>query len=270
MESLAQVFVFAGLALYVDGRQRQLEGKPGWVRIFSGVALGTGLGLLAKETAAAIPLYALIIECLLFNFVTREGKRDNRLFVFYAAVLLLPLVAGECRHELLHRGRWSPAAYVSRPFTRWSNACIDREPRECGSYVEWTLVPNLGELSLYHDDYAISKRNLLQPIWTIVAILWSSVAAVVTAVMVRKRRPLTALGMFLFLAAQALTGTIIPLELIYEHRNYFASFAIMLVVVDVIVLWTGSATSRVGESAHDRGNAGDFFGDDAAARQRVG
>ena len=232
MESLAQVFVFVGLALYVAGRQRQLEGKRGWVRIFSGVALATGLGLLAKETAAAIPLYALIIECLLFGFLTREGKRDNRLFLFYAAVLLLPLVAGSA---WLLPWALSPASYASRPFTLAERLLT--ESRVIWSYVEWTLVPNLGELSLYHDDYAIS-RNLLQPIWTIVAVL-GLVAAVVTAVMVRKRRPLTALGMFLFLAAHALTGTIIPLELIYEHRNYFASFALMLVVVDVIVLGPG-------------------------------
>jgi hypothetical protein len=50
----------------------------------------------------------------------------------------------------------------------------------------------------------------------------------------RRRVPLAALGIALFLGCQLLTGTILPLELIYEHRNYFASFGLMLAIVPLL------------------------------------
>jgi hypothetical protein len=39
------------------------------------------------------------------------------------------------------------------------------------------------------------------------------------------------LGIALFLGCHLLTGTVLPLELIYEHRNYFASFGLMLAII---------------------------------------
>jgi hypothetical protein len=38
----------------------------------------------------------------------------------------------------------------------------------------------------------------------------------------------------MFLGCHLLTGTILPLELIYEHRNYFASFGLLLAVVPLL------------------------------------
>jgi hypothetical protein len=40
----------------------------------------------------------------------------------------------------------------------------------------------------------------------------------------------------MFLACHVLTGTILPLELIYEHRNYFASFGLLIAVVPVLTM----------------------------------
>jgi hypothetical protein len=50
----------------------------------------------------------------------------------------------------------------------------------------------------------------------------------------RKRRPLVTLGIALYFGCHLLTGTILPLELIYEHRNYFASFGLLLAVVPLL------------------------------------
>ena len=48
--------------------------------------------------------------------------------------------------------------------------------------------------------------------------------------MLRRQRPLVALGIAWFFAAQLLTATVVPLELVFEHRNYFASLGICLAV----------------------------------------
>jgi hypothetical protein len=94
------------------------------------------------------------------------------------------------------------------------------------------LLPKPDALSFYHDDFNISG-GLLTPPTTFASILFL-VALVVLTVWLKKRRPLTALGITLFLGCQLLTGTILPLELIYEHRNYFASFGLLLAVVPLL------------------------------------
>jgi hypothetical protein len=52
----------------------------------------------------------------------------------------------------------------------------------------------------------------------------------------RAQRPLFCLGILWFFAAHTLTGTIIPLELVYEHRNYFASCGLLLSIASVLSL----------------------------------
>ena len=42
--------------------------------------------------------------------------------------------------------------------------------------------------------------------------------------------------MLWFFGAQALTATVVPLELVYEHRNYFASMGVMLALADLLIL----------------------------------
>jgi len=60
----------------------------------------------------------------------------------------------------------------------------------------------------------------------------------------RRQRPLTSLGLLWFIGAQLLTATIIPLELVFEHRNYFASLGICLALADLLLLAPGSEIRR--------------------------
>ena len=55
---------------------------------------------------------------------------------------------------------------------------------------------------------------------------------------VRNTRPLVALGLLWFLAAHLLTGTIIPLELVFEHRNYFASVGLYTDSFSLLAPWS--------------------------------
>ncbi len=77
MESLAQVFVFAGLAFYIKGRERRLDGRHGWGYIFFGIVACTVVGLLAKETAAGqFPCMPSIVEWLLFG-LPHQGQQGR-------------------------------------------------------------------------------------------------------------------------------------------------------------------------------------------------
>ena len=44
----------------------------------------------------------------------------------------------------------------------------------------------------------------------------------------RRRAPLIALGIAFFFAAHLMESTIFPLEIMFEHRNYLASYGVFL------------------------------------------
>lgn len=232
MESLANVFVLVGLLGYMAGRERmQLSDKPGaggLIIAATSLVAATGIGLMAKETAVMLPLYAFLIEWLIFGFRS-PGKMgaDKRVVMLFGVTLWLPMLVG---------GAWLiPAlirsdAWTTRDFTLGTRLLT--EARVVVDYIVWTLAPIPSQLSFYHDDYEISS-SLLSPPSTLVCLC---LLAALTSWMLwlRKRRPLASLGIALFLGAQLLTATILPLELVYEHRNYFASFGLLLTFADLL------------------------------------
>ena len=159
---------------------------------------------------------------------TKAGNaRDGRIVTLFLLVLALPMVVGLVwlvPHVL------NPETWARRDFTLGTR--LLSEARIVVDYIIWTVLPTPSALSFYHDDFTIST-GLLTP-WTTLASIAGLVALTAFAVWVRARRPLVALGTALFLGCQLLTGTILPLELIYEHRNYFASFGLMLALVPLL------------------------------------
>lgn len=237
MESLGHTFVFAGLYLYLRGRQRQLEGGNGWVLIGIGLLLCTALGVLAKESTVLLPLYAFCVELCFFGFRGRDGHHDRKLHLFYFTVLFLPALLGLA--WLLPRVM-APGAYVFRDFTLSERLLT--ESRVVMDYLRWSVFPSLRELSLHHDDYSVS-RGLWSPPSTLFA-LFGLAALLATTAWALRRRPLASLGLMWFLGAQLLTATVIPLELVYEHRNYFASLGICLVIADLLLIAPATAGQR--------------------------
>ena len=226
MESLCHTFVFAGLLLYMIGRARLRTSGHGWPMLLSGLLGGTLLGALVKESAVLLPLYALALEWTLLGFAGKHTGRDPRLVSLHAVVIGLPGVLGLA--WLLPKAL-DPNAFNGRNFTLVERLLT--EGRVVVDYLHWTLLPNLSQLSLYHDDYPVS-RGLFSPPGTLLALLLLA-ALFGLMVWLRRRRPLAALGLAWFFTAHVLTATVLPLELMFEHRNYFASLGLMLAVADI-------------------------------------
>nr|WP_253260909.1 hypothetical protein [Rhodanobacter glycinis] len=243
MESMANLFVLLGLIGYVSGRERMLaanraSGMLGWLLCCISLVLATIVGVMAKETAVMLPLYAYLIEWIVYRFKRHSiagSHKEPRILSLFVAILLLPMIAGLA---WLIPGLLNPAAWATRDFTMGTR--LLSEARIVVDYIVWTLLPTPHALSFYHDDFRIST-GLLSP-WTTLASIFVLAAMVAAVIGLRKRRPLVALGIALFLGCHLLTATIIPLELIFEHRNYFASFGLMLAVVPLLAPSTAART----------------------------
>jgi hypothetical protein len=146
----------------------------------------------------------------------------------YVFVLLLPAALGLA---WLLPGILRPAAWDGRSFTLGERLLT--EARVLVKYLRWTLFPDPVSLSLYHDEMPLST-GLFKPWTTLPAILFLA-ALFGLAAWLRKRRPLISLGILWFFAAQLLTATVIPLELVYEHRSYFASIGVLLAAFSILL-----------------------------------
>ena len=230
MESMANLFVLAGLIGYTAGRKRMLTGSygRGLTLSASSVAVATGVGLLAKETAVMLPLYALSVEWVVFGFRRSNGQRDRWISGGFLLFLGLPLIIGLA---WLLPGLLKPSGWATRDFTLTTR--LLSEARIVPSYIIWTLLPTPDALSFYHDNFRISA-GLFSP-WTTAAGIASIAILAFLAMRLKNRQPLIALGLQFYIGCHLLTGTILPLELIYEHRNYFASLGLMLVIVPLLV-----------------------------------
>ena len=229
MTSLSGTFVLAGIVFYVWGRRRMLDGKCGLWMLWAAMIICGGLSVLAKEIGALLPIYTLVIEWTLFNFARAGGGRDKRLYLFYIITLVLPGILGLI---WLWPGVLSGFEHSTRPFTLGERLLT--EPRVVLLYIVWSLAPNLGTLSLYHDDFQVST-GLLSPPTTLLAIFIIT-AVVALAIWQRKQRPLFSLGILWFLGGQLMTATIFNLELIFEHRNYLPDFGLLLAVFSLALL----------------------------------
>jgi protein O-mannosyl-transferase len=231
MESLANVFVFLGLFWYLHARRRQYIGQGGGAMLWISLIASTILGLGAKESAVLLPLYAACVEFAVTRFRNQDGRFSRPVLGINFVVLILPLIAG-----LVWISGWDFRVVANvRTFTIGERLLT--EPRVLVDYIYWTLLPNLNSLTFYHDDLRTS-HGLMDPPSTLIAIA-ALIALLGTAFWQRKARPLFCLGILWFFAGHALTGTIIPLELVFEHRNYFPSIGLLLAATSLLAIEPG-------------------------------
>lgn len=234
MESMANLFVLLALIAYCSARAR-MQTSASWhhfAAVVASLTLLPALGLMAKETAVLAPLYALLIEVAAFHgrsMPTMAGRRlDRRIVWLYVLILALPLAVGMA---WLAPGLFSGNSWARRDFTLYTR--LLSELRIVVDYIVWTMAPTANALSFYHDDFVVST-GWLSPLSTVLS-AGVLISLLVGAWFLRRRAPLTSLGIALYFAGHTLTATVIPLELVYEHRNYFPSIGLLLAFVPLLL-----------------------------------
>ncbi|MEA3428356.1 MAG: tetratricopeptide repeat protein, partial [Thermodesulfobacteriota bacterium] len=122
------------------------------------------------------------------------------------------------------------SGYQYRPFTLAERLLT--EPRLILFYISLLLYPVSSRLTLLHDVEV--STSLFTP-WTTLPSILIILLMIVTALMISRKRPLISYCILFFFLNHLIEGSFIPLELIFEHRNYLPSMFVFVPIGILIV-----------------------------------
>jgi tetratricopeptide (TPR) repeat protein len=224
MTSLSALFVVLGCLAYASARLCSLRGTDPWPRLLLAVFVCGPLAAFSKENGVLLYPLLLLIEATLFRFEAGYRLSRKGLVTLHAITVALP--AALALLSLALAPGFLLGGYANRDFTAYQRLLT--ESHVLVWYLRMLFVPDIGQMALLHDGFALSK-SLLDPPATLAAVLLLvSLAAV--AFIRRRHSPLLSFAIGWFLIGHALESTIIPLELVYEHRNYLPLMGPILAV----------------------------------------
>jgi len=203
----------------------------------AGAAVLAVLGAYTKETAVLLPLYALVLDRVLYP----DAPYWRRWRGVPAGMRLALTVAALGIVFALAAWHYAPG-YAGRPFTLIERVLT--QARVLWFYIGLLFLPRIDAFGLHHDDIALST-GLLAPWTTLPAVLGIGGLALL-GWRYLDRRPLVGLGLLWFLAGHVLESTVVPLEIAHEHRNYLPSLGLLLagagVLLPLVEHWRRRAT----------------------------
>jgi hypothetical protein len=224
MAMLSTFFTVLALLAYLDARAHA-DGRRFYVSawlVFPAMAL---LALLSKEAAALIPVYLLIIELCCFREREHDARIQPRITLLRALFIGIPIAIGIVGLVLKLD---DVTDYSMRTFTLSERVLT--QIHVLFFYVRLILLPRISSMSLFHDDFPLTTQ--IDALTGVLLLLL--VGLLVLAWKLRRTYAVVSFGIFLFFAAHLLESTFIPLELVFEHRNYFASVGLLLLPVYAI------------------------------------
>lgn len=224
MAMLSTFFVLSGLLIYTYSISANTNRKLRIVYMYGAFGLCLLLGVFSKENAILLCLYTIIVDF----FINHPLQRQRWYRIWKLIFLYLPLsILFSYFVKIYFDGYFS---FSDRPFTLMER--FFTELRIITDYIRMIIIPGNYHYTLFYENYPLS-RDLTTPLST----LFSGLAialSIALAFILRRQYPLAGLGILLFFSAHMLESTILPLELYFEHRNYFAGFGIALVFSSLI------------------------------------
>ena len=177
-----------------------------------------------KENSVTLPLAIIIAEIWFFDseFIERilsSAKKVNWMIwlILGIAGVAIGIYAFGIVYSFLMEG------YAKRHFTLIER--ILTEGRIVVWYMSLLLWPAPGRLSMEHDVEL--STSLLNPLTTLPSLL--AIAILLGgSFCLRKKYPVATFGIIWYFLNLAIESTILPLELVFEHRLYLPSFGIFL------------------------------------------
>lgn len=219
MAALAALFYLLSLLFYLKARLSQGTNKQ--IMRFGMAAVCFILAMGSKENAITLPLAIALIEAIFFLDL-RKTETRKRFVSLIAFFLVLTLIIGVVVLKTKD-GDYFSKLYAERPFTLYER--VITQPKILFFYLSLIFYPSPLRLSIEH-DVSVSQ-SILEPWFTLPAILLVFIL-IGYAVYCHRSRPLISFAVLFFFLAHSVESTILPLELVFEHRNYLPSLFLFL------------------------------------------
>lgn len=228
MTSLAGMFYLASFLLYLIARlSNQSKQRFTW-GAFS--LLFFILALFSKENSVLIIPSILLSEIILFRTSIRQIAQNNRLAITLIVSIVTVFFFITYIHFLPKFINYLVTNYSDRPFTLEDRLLT--QSRVILFYISLIFYPISSRFSIEHD--IIVSTSLFTPVSTTLSII-IILSILLSAFISRKKYPLFSFAVFFFFVNHSIESTIIPLEMIFEHRNYVPSFFLLAGVISLFV-----------------------------------
>jgi len=217
MAALAGLFYLLSIYFYVQARLNDIPPRRGL--LFAACIISYFLALGSKENAAILPLALILVEVIFFQH-PELPRTNRRIFLSAAGGGLFVFLTGTL---FFLKGDFFSFVngYSIRPFTLGERLLT--EPRILIFYLSQLILPLPGRLSIAH-DVGLS-RSLLNPLTTLPAIFLVCML-IGFGIWRLKKWPVISFAILFYFLNHIIESTIIPLELIFEHRNYLPTMFI--------------------------------------------
>ena len=214
MTLLAALFYMGGVLFYLRAR---ITKSSHYRFLYFTLCLVSGLlALASKENAILLPLGIILVEVIFFQDLTNYDflKRFLLISIFVSiAIAIIGYIIFPQAHLL-----YLFAGYEDRFFTPWER--ILTQPRIVLFYITQIFYPHPARLSIEHEF--VTSTTIIHP-WTTLPAIIFIFALVLFAFVKAERWPISCFAILFFFLNHLIESSIIPLEMIFEHRNYLPS-----------------------------------------------
>ncbi len=223
MTSMAAMFTLLGIYCYITLREKIENNLSQFISKLILIILFGLVSALCKENGLLLFVFLLAIECFFFHWHVNTLSERQCLNIFYFIVIFLP----SCLAIFMLLNGELTAKYSGRSFDLIERSLT--QFRVIWFYIFQILLPQADIFGLHHDDFILSK-SIVEPIST----LWATASLVLLsffAIRHRKKIPWLAFGLTFFFIGHLMESTILPLNLVHEHRNYLPSIGLIIIFV---------------------------------------
>jgi len=222
MNSMAALFYIMAMLFYVKARLNPDRTKR--ILFFSVAFISGLLALGTKQNTITLPIFILLYEWYFFQDLRLKISKKQ---IFWLATICLVFITV----LYIYLGTFTLSKIVSgyggRPFSLVERLLT--QPRVILHYISLLVVPAPSRLNLDY-DFPLSS-SLLSPPTTIIAILIIAGMLGLAIYTARKNR-LNSFCILWFLGNLLIESSIVPLEMLFEHRTYLPSmFAALMLLL---------------------------------------
>jgi Tfp pilus assembly protein PilF len=225
MNSLASMFYILSMLMYVYGRRthrsQDMNGRRGKAYSLYCVSLVSGLlAVGSKEMAATLPLTFLMYEWFFIQDLSVKWIKKGVSVLVLSVTLVFSFAWFYTNGNILER---TILGYGGRDFTLAER--LFTQLHVVVHYISLFFYPKPDRLTFDY-DFPLST-SLLSPSTTLYAAL-ILIILLVTGVLAAKKYRLFAFCIFWFFITLSVESSVVPLEIIYEHRLYLPSMMMAL------------------------------------------